>query len=57
MHETDIYFCESVYDESKRLVTGYLPNGMKVYEHSGTVQCDEIYFFKNPITVEKVSCT
>ena len=52
--EGDIYLCESVYDESKRIVTGNLPNGLKVYEHSSLVQSEEVYYFKSPISIQKV---
>ena len=53
-NEPDVYICESIYDESKRLIKGN-PNGMKPYEHSNTVQNDEMYLFKNPISLQKVS--
>ena len=52
--EGDVFVCESVYDESKRAVRGPLPpTGLKQYEHSESVQTDEVYFFKNPIAVQK----
>lgn len=52
--ETDVYICESIYDESKRMIRGSLDEGLKQYEHSEAVQADEVYFFKHPITVQKV---
>ena len=53
--EADVYLCEAVYDESKRLINkAMMATGMKQYEHSATVQADEVYFFKNPITPQKV---
>eukprot|EP00095_Tigriopus_kingsejongensis_P009080 maker-scaffold742_size103727-snap-gene-0.20 protein:Tk09080 transcript:maker-scaffold742_size103727-snap-gene-0.20-mRNA-1 annotation:"protein polybromo-1 isoform x2" len=51
--ESDVYICESVYDESKRIIRGHLDDGLKQYEFSGTVQVDEVYFFKHPIALQK----
>ncbi|XP_059081440.1 protein polybromo-1-like isoform X3 [Tigriopus californicus] len=51
--ETDVYICESIYDESKRMIRGSLDEGLKQYEHSEAVQADEVYFFKHPIVVQK----
>ena len=53
--ENDVYVCESVYDESKRMIRGALENGLKVYEHSPVVQVDEVYYFKSPISLKRVS--
>ena len=54
--ETDVYICESVYDESRRQIGQLPPTGLKTYEHiSLDVQADEVYYFKSQITVHKVS--
>ena len=52
-NEPDVYICESIYDESKRQIKAN-PTGRKQYEYSTSVQTDEIYLFKNPISVQKV---
>ncbi|XP_040576787.2 protein polybromo-1 isoform X2 [Lepeophtheirus salmonis] len=54
--EGDVYVCESIFDETKRAVRGLLPpTGLKKYSfNSGSVQEDEIYFFKKPIHIQKV---
>lgn len=52
--EADVYVCESIYDESKRMVQGPVQCGLKQYEHSRDVQKDEIYSFKNPVSLQKV---
>jgi len=53
--ETDVYVSEAVYDESKRSVRGALPDGLKKYLHSPAVQADEIFYFRTPIVLQKVS--
>jgi len=53
--ESDVYVCESVFDEGKRCVRGPIQNGLKAYDHSAQVHADEVYFFKNPIIVTKVN--
>lgn len=53
--EADVFVCEAVYDESKRMVKGQLPEGLKQFEHSENVVTEEIYFVKNPVTIQKVS--
>ena len=54
--EADVYICESVYDESRRQIGPLPPTGLKTYEHiSLDVLADEVYYFKSPITVRKVS--
>ena len=52
--EPDCFICEAVYDESKRAIRGPLEGGLKQYEWGPGVQTDEVYFFKNPILVQKV---
>ena len=53
--EPDCFICESVYDESKRAIRGPIEGGLKQYEWAPSVQTDEVYFFKSPISVQKVS--
>jgi hypothetical protein len=53
--ESDVYVCESLYEEAKRLVTKLLREGIKKYQHSGDVQDDEIYFFRRLISPAKVN--
>ena len=54
--ESDVYICESVYDESRRQIGPLPPTGLKTYEHSSLdVLADEVYYFKSPINVQKVS--
>ena len=54
--EPDCFICESVYDESKRAIRGPIEGGLKQYEWAPNVLTDEVYFFKNPISVQKVAC-
>ncbi|XP_039760506.1 protein polybromo-1 isoform X1 [Pararge aegeria] len=42
--ETDMYVCESVYDESNR-VARKLKTGLRKFEHTKDVTVDEIYYF------------
>lgn len=54
--ESDVYVCESTYDESKKLVRRNAPgNGLGRFTHSQMVTPDEIYHFKNAITPIKVT--
>lgn len=54
--ESDIYVCESTYDEVKKQIrrntTG---SSLRKFSHNRMVTADEIYFFKTPITPVKVS--
>ncbi|XP_037956696.1 protein polybromo-1 [Teleopsis dalmanni] len=46
--ESDVYICESVYDEMKKSLrknTG----GLRKFQHSSDVTEDEIFYFKSPI--------
>ncbi|XP_059470820.1 protein polybromo-1 [Neocloeon triangulifer] len=52
--EADIYVCESVYEESKKLINKLGHNFIKKYHHIGDVQEDEIYFFRRLINPAKV---
>jgi len=53
-NETDVYVCESMYDEAKRQIRP-LPNGLKKYKLSGQAYRDEIYNFRSVLTPEKES--
>ncbi|XP_066994132.2 protein polybromo-1 isoform X3 [Anabrus simplex] len=52
--EQDVYVCESVYDEARRLVRKLPREGLKKYSHSSAVTEDEIYFFRRLINPPKV---
>jgi protein polybromo-1 len=54
--EPEVYLCESVYDEfNKQIRKMQSPGGLKKFTHNQNVTIDEIYFFRRPITVQKVS--
>ncbi|CAH1403720.1 unnamed protein product [Nezara viridula] len=53
--ESDVYICESIYDEVKRTIRELPREGLKKYTHSSAVTQDEIYFFRKLITPQKVS--
>lgn len=54
--ETDTYLCESVYDEfNKQIRKIQGPGVLKKFTHSQSVTADEIFHFRRPITVQKVS--
>lgn len=54
--ERDIYICESAYDEVKGQIRRLSkPGELKKVVHSSGVTEDEYYFFKRPITPQKVS--
>ncbi|XP_068625426.1 protein polybromo-1 isoform X1 [Battus philenor] len=46
--ESDVFVCESVYDESNR-VARKLKTGLRKFEHTKDVTVDEIYFFPKPL--------
>ncbi|XP_050553986.1 protein polybromo-1 isoform X8 [Spodoptera frugiperda] len=46
--ESDVYVCESVYDESNRIARK-LKSGLRKFEHTKDVTVDEIYFFPKPL--------
>eukprot|EP00088_Acartia_fossae_P025373 TRINITY_DN2619_c0_g1_i1.p1 TRINITY_DN2619_c0_g1~~TRINITY_DN2619_c0_g1_i1.p1 ORF type:complete len:664 (-),score=228.07 TRINITY_DN2619_c0_g1_i1:898-2889(-) len=52
-NETDVYVCESLFDEAKRLIRPLPPGGLKKYNHSDHVQADEVYIFPEPRIPEK----
>lgn len=54
--ESDVYVCESTYDESKKQIRKNVQGqGLRKFAHSQLVTPDEIYHFKNPITPIKVN--
>lgn len=54
--ESDVFLCESIYDEfNKQIRKLQTPGGLKRFTHTQAVTQDEIYFFRRPITVQKVS--
>ena len=50
--ESDVYCCESYFDEGKRVIMP-LPTSLKKYQHGLKVKKDEVYVFKRPISPEK----
>lgn len=56
--EEDVYVCENVYDESRRVIRNLPPTGLKRYEYNSTqVMADEVYYFKKPIKPQKETST
>lgn len=51
-NESDVYVCENLYDEAKRLIRP-LPTGLKRYQLSDKVYTDELYNFRSPLVPEK----
>jgi hypothetical protein len=52
--ESDIFLCESFYEESRRQIKKLPRDGLKKYTHSPAVIRDEIYFFRRPIQPQRV---
>lgn len=56
--ESDVYVCESTYDESKKQIRKNVQGqGLRKFSHSQLVTPDEVYHLKTPITPIKVSET
>ncbi len=53
--ESDIFLCESFYEESRRQIKKLPRDGLKKYTHHSTVIRDEIYFFRRPIQPQRVN--
>ncbi|XP_046634801.1 protein polybromo-1-like isoform X2 [Daphnia pulicaria] len=53
--ESDIFLCESFYEESRRQIKKLPRDGLKKYTHSPAVIRDEIYFFRRPIQPQRES--
>lgn len=53
--ESDVFVCESTYDELKKQIRRNHPGtGLRKFKHSQLVTQDEIYHFKRPIAPAKV---
>ncbi|KAL1139328.1 hypothetical protein AAG570_006314 [Ranatra chinensis] len=52
--ESDVYVCESLYDEGRRAIKELPREGLKKYSHSSFVTQDEIYSFRRLINPPKV---
>ena len=53
--EQNVFVCENVYDESRRVVRPLPQTGLKGYDYQSTsVVADEVFYFKNPIHPQKV---
>lgn len=54
--ESDVYVCESIYDEAKKQIRRNTSgNGLRKFTHSPSVTPDEIFHFKTNVTHNKVS--
>lgn len=54
--EADVYLCESIYDEFNKIIKKMEPPiGLKKFTHSQDVTLDEIFYFRRPISIQKVS--
>ncbi|KAH8243896.1 hypothetical protein KR032_011238 [Drosophila birchii] len=51
--ESDVYICESVYDELKKALRKLVAGNMRKFQHSPAVTEDEIFYFKTPIKPAK----
>lgn len=53
--EADVYICENVYDETKKVLGNLGQAGrLRRFTHSQTVTPDEIYHFRKAITPTRV---
>lgn len=53
--ESDVFVCESIYDELKKLIRrNQQGTGLRKFTHSQLVTPDEMYHFKRPIAPIKV---
>jgi len=51
--ESDVYICESVYDELKKALRNLVVGNLRKFQHSAEVTEDEIFYFKSPIKPAK----
>ncbi|XP_030370298.1 protein polybromo-1 [Scaptodrosophila lebanonensis] len=51
--ESDVYICESVYDEMKKALRKLVVGNLRKFQHSAEVTQDEIFYFKTPIKPAK----
>uniref|UniRef100_W4VRH5 Putative chromatin remodeling complex rsc subunit rsc1/polybromo n=1 Tax=Corethrella appendiculata TaxID=1370023 RepID=W4VRH5_9DIPT len=55
--ESDVYVCESVYDEMKKQIRRIpTPGGLRKFTHTQMVLTDEVYHFRRAINPPRVSC-
>ncbi|XP_055608504.1 protein polybromo-1 isoform X2 [Uranotaenia lowii] len=54
--ESDVYLCESIFDEMKKQIRKVGTGGLKKFSHSQMVTVDETYHFRRPINPPKVTC-
>lgn len=52
--ETEVYICESMFDEARQQIVELPRDGLKKFVHSPAVYQDEIYFFRRLINPTKV---
>lgn len=52
--ESDVFICESIYDEMKKQIRKNHQGSLRKFTHSQLVTPDEIFHFKRNITVVKV---
>lgn len=50
--EKDVFLCENIYDEAKRVIRELGREGLKKYPHHKSVKEDEIYYFKRIISLK-----
>ncbi len=53
--ESEVYICESMFDEARQQIVELPKDGLKKFVHSPSVYQDEIYFFRRLINPTKVS--
>ncbi|ALC47662.1 polybromo [Drosophila busckii] len=51
--ESDVYICESVYDEVKKALRNLVVGNLRKFQHSAEVTEDEVFYFKTPIKPAK----
>merc|ERR1719340_420356 len=54
-NETEVFVCESMFDEGKRLILPLVGGTMKKYQLGPAALMDEVYLFRRTITLEKES--
>lgn len=55
--ESDVYVCESIYDEVTKQIRRFQGTGLRKFSHSQMVVTDEVYHFAKPITPMRMSVT
>merc|ERR1712012_1064276 len=54
-NETEVFVCESMFDEGERLILPLVGGTMKKYQLGPAALMDEVYLFRRTITLEKES--